>query len=362
MECSVFDELDLGEFSATLLAQLKGRRYPLSGMFELNERCNLNCVHCYVNQPASSPTARARELTTEQVKDILDQLADAGCLYLTFTGGEPMLRPDFMELYLHARKRGIIASIFTNGTMLTPEIADGLADMRPQFIEITLYGATKETYEKVTRTPGSYERCLRGIELLRERGLPLFLKSSLLTINRHELSDMQAYADQLGLKFRFDGQLWPRLDDGEQPFEYRFSPEELVAIDLEDPARMEEVARVARELSLATGRGNNIYTCGAGFHSFYINAKGHLKPCGMVRYPTYNLKEMSFAEAWEQMGFIRTLKRQKDSPCITCTIGALCQQCPAWSQAVHGDDESIVEYLCQLAHLRAALVDDKINV
>jgi MoaA/NifB/PqqE/SkfB family radical SAM enzyme len=116
MECSTFAELDLAEFGAVLQAQIKGRRIPLSGMFELTERCNLNCVHCYVNQPASSRVARARELTTDQVKRILDQAADAGCLFLTLTGGEPLLRPDFIEIYLHARKRGILASIFTNGT------------------------------------------------------------------------------------------------------------------------------------------------------------------------------------------------------------------------------------------------------
>jgi len=360
MECSTFYELDLGEFSATLMAQLKGRRYPLSGMFELTERCNLSCIHCYVNQPASSPIARANELTTAQVKDILDQLAEAGCLYLTFTGGEPMLRPDFLELYLHARKRGIIASIFTNGTMLTPEIADGLTQVKPLFIEISLYGATKETYEKVTRVTGSFERCMRGIQLLKERDLPLYLKSALITTNRHELMDMKAFAHKQGIDFRYDGQMWPRLDGDTTPFDYRFSPEELLAIDLEDPERVAEIGRVAREMSGKEVRGMNVYVCGAGLFSFYITAKGLLKGCGMLRYPAYDLKEMSFAEAWEQLGAIRTLKRQKDSACITCAMGALCQQCPAWSQAVHGDDETIVEYLCELAHLRAELVHDNI--
>jgi len=362
MECSTFDELDLGEFSATLLAQIKGSRYPLSGMFELTERCNQNCVHCYVNQPASSPAAHSSELTTGQVKDILDQLAAAGCMFLTFTGGEPMLRSDFLEIYLHARKLGILASIFTNGTMVTPEIADALAQVRPLFIEISIYGATEATFEKVTRLPGSYERCLRGIELLKERGLPLYLKSALITINRYELKVMKAFAQELGVNFRYDGQMWPRLDGDTTPFDLAFSPQELVAIDYEDPERVAEIGRVSRELSGKETRGASLYVCGGGLYSFYINAKGQLKSCGMIRYPTYNLKEMSFAEAWMQMGIIRTLKRQYDSPCITCGMGALCQQCPAWSQAVHGDDETIVQDLCELAHLRSELVNDKIDI
>jgi len=360
MECSTFNELELGELSAVLLAQMKGRRYPLSGMFEVTERCNLSCVHCYINQPASGQVACAKELTTEQVKRILDQAADAGCLYLTFTGGEPLLRPDFMEIYLHARKRGIIASIFTNSTMVTPQIADGLAEVRPLFIEITLYGATRETYEKVTRVPGSYERCLKGLELLKERGLPLFLKSALLTINRHELDEMKAFADKLGVKFRYDGQMWPRLDGSRQPLDYQFTPEEMFAIDCEDLERMREIGRVSRELSGQIGRGMNLYTCGGGFHSFYINAKGQLKSCGMIRWPAYDLQEVSFNEAWEHLGETRSLKRQKDSPCITCKMGALCQQCPAWSQAIHGDDETLVEFICQLAHLRSSQLNDSI--
>ena len=362
MDCSVFDELELGEFSATLLAGLTGKRYPLSGMFELTERCNLSCVHCYVNQPASSKVARASELTTEEVKRILDQIADAGCLFLTLTGGEPLLRPDFLELYLHARKRGIIASIFTNGTLLTPEITDALVKVKPLFIEISLYGSTQETYEKVTRVPGSFARCMRGIHLMKERGLPLYLKSALITENRHELMEMQSLAQELGVSFRYDGQLWPRLDGDTTPLNYRFSAEELVAIDCEDPERLAEIDRVAREMSGKDVRGENVYVCGGGLFSFYITAKGLLKSCGMVRYPIFDLKELSFAEAWEQMGVIRTLKRQKDSPCITCAMGALCQQCPAWSQAVHGDDETIVEDLCEIAHLRYAQVNANIIV
>jgi len=358
MECSTFAELDLAEFGAVLQAQIKGRRYPLSGMFELTERCNLNCVHCYINQPASSQIARARELTTDQVKGILEQAANAGCLFLTLTGGEPLLRPDFIEIYLHARKLGILASIFTNGTMLTPQIADRLAEVRPPFIEITLYGATQETYEKVTRVPGSYQHCINGIELLKERGLPLFLKSALLTINHHELADMQAFADNLGVKFRYDGQMWPRLDGSKQPLEYQFSPEEMVAIDREDSERLKDVARLSQELSGKEMRGENLYICGGGLLSFYITAIGELKSCGMVRYPTYDLQKVPFKVAWERMGEIRLLKRQKESPCITCDLGALCQQCPAWSQAIHGDNETPVEFLCQLAHLRARLVND----
>ena len=184
MDCPTFPELNLSDWGADLHARMQGRRYPLGGTIELTERCNMRCLHCYINQPVHQQAARASELTTIQAVDILDQAADAGCLFLTITGGEPLLRPDFAGIYKHARQRGMLVTLFTNGTLLTPAIADLLADWRLQSVEITLYGATRETYEKVTQIPGSYTRCLKGIELLLERSLPLSLKSVLQRLNR----------------------------------------------------------------------------------------------------------------------------------------------------------------------------------
>ena len=127
MDCSVLPELDLADWGSEIQKQLKGRRFPLTGMFELTDRCNLNCVHCYINQPAGNQVARSKELTTNQVKNILDQVAAAGCLFLTFTGGEVLLRPDFPEIYLHAKQLGILVSIFTNGTLFSQRVIDLLA-------------------------------------------------------------------------------------------------------------------------------------------------------------------------------------------------------------------------------------------
>ena len=175
MDCPTWPELDLGALTQEQLARLAGRRYPFSGSFELTERCNLRCGHCYINQPAGSRAARARELTTSQVTGILDQIADAGCLYLLLTGGEALLRPDFEEIYLYAKRKGLLLTLFTNGTLLTPRLADFLAEWRPYALEITVYGATQDIYERVTGVPGSYAACMRGIELALARRLPLSL-------------------------------------------------------------------------------------------------------------------------------------------------------------------------------------------
>jgi radical SAM protein with 4Fe4S-binding SPASM domain len=354
MDCPVSPELTFDDWGEQLLAPLHGRRYPLVGSLELTERCNLACLHCFIKQPAGSRAARARELTTAQVRGVLDQVADAGCLFLLLTGGEPLLRPDFAEIYRHVRQRGIIPTLFTNGTLLTPRLADVLADAPPRLLEITLYGATRETYERVTQVPGSYARCRRGIELALDRRLPLYLKAVLLTTNRHELAQMSALAEELGVEFRYDGTMWPRLDGGRQPFAYRLSPEEMLALDLEDPERQRAWEEVARGENGRFARAGRVYNCGAGFRSFHINSAGRLSMCLMARRPAYDLLTMTFQEGWARLGALRKLNRQLHTPCETCTAGNLCGQCVGWSQAVHGDNETPVDYVCELGRLRAA--------
>lgn len=344
----------MDEWADELFKPLGGQRYPLGCTLELTDRCNLACVHCYINRSAGDITAQADELTTAQVLSILDTIADAGCLFLLLTGGEVLLRPDFPEIYQHARQRGMLVNIFTNGTMLTPAIADLLAESRPYSIEITLYGATAETHEAVTGVPGSFERSRRGVDLLLERGLPLALKAVLLTINRHELGAMQALAEQLGCKFRYDGMVWPRLDGGQQPYKYRLSVPEMLELDRADPQRQHEWDRVGERFRGQLVRATTVYSCGAGHRTYHIDSAGRMCICTMSRCPSFDLKQLGFQEAWEGVGAMREQMRTLNTECRTCPVGGLCTQCPGWSRAVHGDDETPVDFICELGRRRYA--------
>ena len=222
-ESSSIPSIGLAEFDKRYAHSLCAGRTPLSGTLEVTFRCNLNCIHCYCNLPRGDPDALKSELSTDEAHRILDQLAEEGCLWLLITGGEPLLRKDFLDLYHHAKQKGFLISLFSNATLLTPEIADHLAEWPPEYVEITLYGATEATYEKITRTPGSFRRCHRGIELLRKRKVPLKLKTMAMTVNHHELDTMKGFAETLGVDFRFDPMLTLRLDGSQAPAAYRLA-------------------------------------------------------------------------------------------------------------------------------------------
>lgn len=348
MNCPGLPEIDLSQWD--VLTSRKEPRFPFSGSFELTDRCNLDCVHCYINQPAGSQAARTNELSTSQAIEILDQAADAGVLFMNLTGGEVMLRPDFPKIYKHAIQRGIIVTLFTNGTMLTPEIADLLAEWRPLSVEISLHGGSQEVYERVTRLPGSYARLRKGIDLLLERNIPMYLKTTLNTENFHELDAMQAFAERLDLRYRYDGVLWPRIDGDQTTFEYQISLETLVGLDDDDPRRFEERVLVAESTMGRTERDGYVYRCGAGLTSFHINSAGKMSICIMARKPAYDILEFGFEEAWEKIGQLREIERQKVTKCDTCQIRGYCIQCPGWSQLIHEDYESPVDFICEMAH------------
>lgn len=354
MSCSFQHDATLDEFTLGMLAPLGPDRYPLSGSMELTERCNLECVHCYINQPAALKPALLNELSTSGWMDIIDQMSAAGTLFLLMTGGEPLLRQDFSEIFTHARKKGLLVTLFSNVTLLTPELADLLAGWSLHSLEVSLYGATRETYEQVTRQPGSFERCLRGIELALSRGIKTNLKTVLLTSNRHELDAMQALTESLGLDFRYDSTLWPRLDGSTQNLRYQVGVKETLALDLTDPERRAAWEKTAQENEGRLIREKYAFTCGAAFRSFHISASGRMTPCMMVRRPAISIPEMGFSQAWKQIGQIRGITREKHTACETCTAGTFCTQCPGWSLALSGDYETINPEICEQGRLRQA--------
>jgi radical SAM protein with 4Fe4S-binding SPASM domain len=361
VDCGI-PQLRYGEFSQWIQKKAISGRIPIQGNVEVTARCNLNCKHCYINVPAHDKSALARELSSQQWYGIMGQLVDEGCLWLLLTGGEPFLRPDFFDIYTYAKQKGLLVTIFSNGTLITPPIADYLADWRPFSIEITLYGYTRETYEQVTGVPGSYDRCMRGIRLLIERDLPLKLKTMAFLINKHEIGEMKRFAEEeLGVEFKFDAMINPRIDYSKKPLRLRLTPEEVVQLDLKDPKRMAEWKRFAEQfigLAHSPECWNEAYHCGAGLNSFAIDPYGRLSACLLSFFESYDLRKGSFKEGWGT--FLLNVRKKEINhltKCTACELKALCGMCPANAELENQDSETPVDFLCQVAHLRARVLD-----
>ena len=355
------EQLTYGAFSADLHQRQSGQRAPMQVSIEVTRRCPLECQHCYNNLPMGDQDARSREMTAAEHFRMLDELVEMGCFWLLYTGGEIFARKDFLEIYTYAKKKGFLITLFTNGTLITEKIADYLLAWPPFAIEITLYGRTKETYEALTMIPGSYDRCLRGIRLLRERGLPLKLKTVATSINKHEVTSMRRFAEEeLGVEFKFDSQINPRIDCSQSPLAVRLTPEEVVALDMAEPKGVSEYRRLAKNDEKnppSLEHSDSVYACGGGMNSFAINAYGEISICVISQQETFGVRGSSVKQIWEESLLqVRKLKRTQMTKCVQCRIRSLCGMCPANGELENGDRESPVEFLCHVAHLRAVAI------
>ena len=351
------EEQNYGDWSLQVHQRLSGKRIPIGGSIELTQRCNNKCVHCYNNLAAGDQQARQNELSLSEHRRIIDEIADFGCLWLLLTGGEIFLRKDCLDIYTYAKQKGLLVSLFTNGTLITPYIAEYLSQLPPFSIEITLYGNTRETYEAVSKVPGSFDRCIEGIRLLMDHSLPFKLKTMAIAQNKHEVFDMKRFAEEeLGVEFRFDAMINPRRDCSQSPLEVRLSPREIVELDLEDPDRItgwkQFAARFNRPLE-NRDRIDKLYQCGAGHHAFAIDPFGRLSQC-ILSTSTFDLRRGSFRKGWEEYLFaLRQAKITRGTKCSSCQIKSMCGMCPANSELECRDAEAPIDFLCEAAHLRA---------
>ncbi len=369
---------------------------PLLGQLdiELTERCNNACIHCLINRPEHDADARACEMDTALVKDVLQQAADLGCLTVRFTGGEPLLRDDFTELYLYARRLGLRAILFTNARRITPELAQLLARIPPgRVVEVTVYGMHAESYDAAAASRGAFAEFWRGVELLREYKIPFIVKQSVLPPNRHEIAEFEAFAATLPRMEKLPGyamnfELRARRDN---PAKNRFiqtlrlTPDETVAMLARDPNYRKSMREFAGKFMGPPG--DKLFNCGAG-HGVCVDAYGNAQMCMGLRHPgmVYDLRvdchceerslrrsnphiakleiasqkplamtplHHALAEFFPRLRETRATNPDYLARCGRCFLKGLCEQCPAKSWQEHGTLDTPVEYLCEVAHAQA---------
>jgi radical SAM protein with 4Fe4S-binding SPASM domain len=348
------------------------RKRPLLSSLdiELTERCNCDCMHCYINLPADDGNAIRSELSTEELQGILREAASLGCLRVRFTGGEPLLREDFADIYTFARRLGLRVALLTNATLITSEIAELLASIPPlEPIEITVYGMERDSYESVTRTPGSFEAAWQGISLLLEKEVPFIVKGSVLPPNRLEVEKFESWTSTIPWMDRppsysmlFD--LRARRDSREKNHRiqaFRLSPNDFIEFA---SRRHQDYLRELKELcsKFSQPPGSGLFPCGAGSGGGCVDAYGALQLCLLLRHPdtVYGLKEGSLTHAMRDFfPQVRRLKARNIEyleRCARCFLNGLCEQCPAKSWMEHGTLDTPVEYFCEITHAQARAV------
>jgi MoaA/NifB/PqqE/SkfB family radical SAM enzyme len=356
---------------------------------ELTERCNNACIHCYINQPEKDPILSSREMDTHFFKAALQQAADLGCLTVRFTGGEPLLREDFTEIFLFARRLGLRVTLFTNARLITPELA-GLFKRTPpgQPLEVSVYGMRADSYDAVAAKQGAFEEFWRGILLLQEHRIPFIVKQSLLPQNRDEILEFETFAASLpdmdlkpGYAMNFD--LRARRDN---PAKNRFikglriTPEETVAMLTRDPEKFRKEMREFADKFMFPP-GEKLFNCGAGY-DICIDAYGNAQMCMLLRHPdtVYPLRfeleqknhpaadpsplKYALTEFFPRVRSFTATNPEYLRRCALCFLKGLCEQCPAKSWEEHGTLDTPVKYLCQVAHAQArylGLVLDREN-
>ena len=328
-------------------------RIPISGILELTSSCNLKCIHCYLGPQEEQRKKRSLEMSTERVKEVIDDIVASGCLYLTITGGDPMVRKDFPEVYRYAKEKGLVVTVFCDGVLVTDKVVRLFQDYPPMNIDISVYGATAETYERVTRIPGSFPKFLRGLDRLAEGGIPYGLKTVLLEPNKHELQDMRRMAEERGVKFRVDSAVFPCLPTNDhEPLDLRVEPKEAVERELADERQLDQWVKYS-ERHKDTPASDYLYTCGAGVTNFYIDPLGYASPCLMTTHYRYSLAEKDFEGLWsKELVQLRSEKPGEHYGCNSCHMKSACTSCPAFNYQENGAEDQKSEYVCETTQHR----------
>lgn len=343
----------------------KGRRLglPIAGNFELTARCNFACPMCYVHQSAESVEAQGGELTAAQWLDIAAAAQKRGMIFALLTGGEPLIRKDFFEIYDGMRKMGLMISINSNGSLLNGPVLERFLQNPPFRFNISLYGGSNATYQHMCGI-AAYDRVRENIRALRSAGVSVSLNLSITPHNCGDLAAIYADAVELGVNVKASSYMYPPIRLGEDRVGggNRLSAEDAARYSVQwDALRFtpEEFALRSRNMQLLLEDGCPIETdagvrCRAGSSSFWVTWQGEMLPCGMLTTPVADLKRQSFGEAWE---YIRseTGKLQGPKACGSCVYREICGVCPAVCYTETGCFDGLPTYICEKTKAQAAI-------
>lgn len=334
---------------------------------EITDRCNNRCRHCYINLRADDVKAKSEEIRLEEIIRIADEAASLGVLWLLISGGEPLLREDFPEIYLHLKKMGFLVSVFTNATLVTGDHARLFKSYPPRQLEVSVYGVTRETYDRVVRRKGAFAEFSRGLDLLERAGVAVTLKTMAIRSNYGELLAIAEFCETKSRNsFRFDPLLHLRYDRNEdrnrEIRDERLTAEEIVGLEKMFPDRVRAIENIcgsAEQTETGVKCDSTLFLCGAGIGECTVDANANVRLCSSLRHPdcAYSLRTGNLAEALKtvipKVRSIRSNRNRFLHTCKICRLVDLCHWCPAHAYLETGDMDASVEYFCEVAHARA---------
>lgn len=342
-----------------LLAKAERHQIPITGSMELLPLCNLNCRMCYVRLSRAEMDRRGRMRTGEEWLALGRQMVQAGTLFLLLTGGEPLLHPDFKEIYLGLKKMGLILTINTNATLIDENWADFFARSKPRRVNITLYGASNRTYRNLCHCADGFDRVTRAVALLRERNVDVKLSGTITPANVQDMDAMFRTARELDVPMHMETYVMPAAREREKPFDRqnRLLPEDAAAARIRG-LRGSMTHEMFRQYRAETLRRIDSFeprqpepctvSCHGGRCSFTISWQGMLRACAVTTAPEASAFDLGFQGAWQQVSGEFQMGRFCPE-CSACRLRPICRVCAAAPMLETGDAMGKPEYLCRFA-------------
>ncbi len=345
---------------------------PLSGTFELTPRCNFNCKMCYVHLSPEDANARGKELSAEEWLNIAREAKKEGMLFLLLTGGEPLLRKDFLYIYSELKKMGFYISINTNGSLIKGEILEHFKKDPPYRVNVSLYGGSGDTYKKLCGNP-AFEDVINGIREVKKAGSGVRVNLSITPGNCGDISKIYDITEELQVFVKPTAYMYPplRIDGRVGENSGRFTPEEAAKYSVICDKRrfmkeefllraqhMKDGIKVVEEDDGCDGNTSEHISCRAGRSSFWITWDGFMMPCGMMTEPKANLKTVGFKAAWDETR-TKTGEILLPKECSSCKYRGRCAVCAAICLSETGKFDGKPEYLCKMIEETCRLTEEE---
>jgi radical SAM protein with 4Fe4S-binding SPASM domain len=297
---------------------------PLSVQLDMTYRCNERCIHCYLDHDGHG------EMTTAEIKDLLDQMADAGVFYLTISGGEILMRRDFFDILEYARALTFCIKLKSNGVLIRRKEADRIRSLGVESVQVSIYSYRPEVHDAITKVPGSLARSIEAIRLLRAHGIHVIMANVLMVQNANDYAGVKALATELGAQFIIDPTITPMMDGDRSILNLNVNEAALREV-FQNEILVGNVEEFCAPPQGPDADALDSLPCSAGHTACYISPYGDVYPCVQFPLPSGNVRRTKFADIWRdspQLNEVRSITLRDMPTCSRCTHGGTCTRCP----------------------------------